>query len=131
MPTILLVEDNPGDAVLLEKAFDTVHPKGDVKIELRPTTDAALRTLSEQKSDLSLVLIDLKLAGIDGFGLLAALQSIEDLPPIAVLTSSGREDDRARARTLGVPDDSYFVKPMAIEGYRAIVRRLLEIMTTP
>ena len=127
LKTILLVEDNPGDAVLLEKAFEMMDEN--VKLEVTLSTESALKILEAKKDAIDLVLVDLKLAGVDGFGLLNTLMKAYESLPVAVLTSSAREDDRERARDLGVARESYFVKPMAIDGYKPIIKRLLDLLS--
>jgi DNA-binding response OmpR family regulator len=59
----------------------------------------------------ALVLLDLKMPKVDGFDVLAWLRTRPELEslPVVVLSSSSREDDIQRARTLGAAD--YRVKP--------------------
>lgn len=60
----------------------------------------------------ALILVDLRMPGMDGFEVIERLQSSGRLPketPIAVLTTSTLDADRERARALGAA--SYLVKP--------------------
>jgi CheY-like chemotaxis protein len=121
---ILLVEDNPGDAVLLQNAFETEALR--VPFRIAPTVADALRQIREHRDDdLRLVIVDIRLAGgSDGWGVLEALTVDPAYSGLraAVLTSSSRVDDRSRALALGV--SHYFSKPLSLEGYVPIVRAL-------
>ena len=55
-----------------------------------------------------LILLDLIMPEMDGFGVMAALQDKGQKTPIIVLSNLGQDEDRARATTLGAKD--YFVK---------------------
>ena len=69
-----------------------------------------------------LIVVDLNLPGADGWSL---LERIARELPVAVLTSSSRADDRARAEALGVR--ATFTKPIGVAGYPAIVSGLVEL----
>lgn len=124
---ILLVEDNPGDVMLLEAAFESAGHRMDLQVA--STVRAALGALAERPYDL--VVIDIRLAGADGWEVLEALSSDARYAgtPTAVLTSSSRGDDRGRARTLGT--DHYFIKPVGMDGYAQIVDALVSLHGGP
>jgi DNA-binding response OmpR family regulator len=118
---ILLVEDNPGDVLLLETAFAAAGH--DVELQVASTVHAALGALSERRY--GLVVIDIRLAGTDGWEVLESLSenALYAGTPAAVLTSSSRIDDRAHALALGT--EHYFIKPVGVDGYREIVDALV------
>jgi DNA-binding response OmpR family regulator len=120
---ILLVEDNPGDVLLLDTAFAAAGH--DVELQVASTVRAALGALSERR--FGLVVIDIRLAGTDGWEVLESLSgnALYAGTPAAVLTSSSRGDDRARARALGT--ENYFIKPVGADGYRQIVDALVRL----
>lgn len=72
----------------------------------------------------SLILLDLKLPKVDGFGVLEAVRADKQLQniPVAVLTSSNMERDIARAYDLGV--NSYVVKPCGLNEFISAVCEL-------
>ena len=124
---ILLVEDNPGDVILLETAFEAAgHP---VELQVASTVRSALAALAGRSYDL--VVIDIRLAGADGWEVLETLSSDPRYAGIrtAVLTSSSRGDDRGRARALGT--EHYFIKPMGTDGYGQIVDALVALQGGP
>jgi CheY-like chemotaxis protein len=71
-----------------------------------------------------LLLLDLRMPKIDGFGVLAWLKNHKGIGhlPVAVMTSSIDEPDVQRAYELGA--DSYLMKPPDAEALLALVQRL-------
>ena len=126
---ILLVEDNPGDVLLLETQLEVAGNA--IPLRVASTTGDALGVLRAGGGELGLVIVDIRLAGSDGWEVLDALACDPALAciPAAVLTSSSRADDRTHARALGV--ESYFIKPVGLDGYGDLVRRLLALHRVP
>lgn len=122
---LLLVEDNVGDARLLSEAMAEVD-RG-VVVHHVTTIHDGLRYLAKRDDFASapspyLIVLDLNLPKVDG---LAGLRVIRDTPewstvPIAIMTSSLIESERARALDLGVT--AYFGKPTVWDDYLAIAR---------
>jgi CheY-like chemotaxis protein len=71
-----------------------------------------------------LVLLDLKMPGIDGFEVLRQIKSTTGLKrlPVIILTSSKEEGDRAMSYDNGA--NSYLVKPVSFEGFLDVVRTI-------
>jgi CheY-like chemotaxis protein len=129
---ILLVEDRDDDIVLAEKALKRAF----VTNPLRVVKDGseAISYLSGQgrySSRIeyplpSLILLDLKLPGLDGF---EVLKWIREQPqtrtiPVVVLTSSDQIRDVNRAYALGA--NSFLVKPLDFEQYIGLGKFLRE-----
>jgi CheY-like chemotaxis protein len=72
----------------------------------------------------NLVLLDLKLPGIDGFEVLRQVKSMPILKrlPVVILTSSKEEGDRALSYDHGA--NSYLVKPVSFDGFLGVVRQI-------
>jgi CheY-like chemotaxis protein len=83
----------------------------------------ALRCAREIDPDL--IILDLHMPGVDGFGVLAELRRDGEFAatPIMALTASAMQGDRERALAAGF--DSYVSKPLPLPALRAEVRRLL------
>ncbi|MDP1533725.1 MAG: response regulator, partial [Rubrivivax sp.] len=58
-----------------------------------------------------LVLLDLMLPGVDGYGVLASLRALQHYTPVLMLTARDKVEDRVRGLEQGA--DDYLVKPFA------------------
>ena len=85
--------------------------------------DEGLRLV--RRGGISLVLLDLKLPGDDGWVVLEQLKKEPELSSIAVVvfTASVAEPQRARALAMGAAD--YLVKPLSAASLRKSVARIL------
>jgi DNA-binding response OmpR family regulator len=71
-----------------------------------------------------LILLDLKMPGIDGFAVLRQIKAAPVLKrlPVVILTSSKEEGDRTLSYDCGA--NSYLVKPVSFEGFLKVVRQI-------
>ncbi len=100
---ITLVEDNPGDVLLVRKAL---QERG-IAFELTCFDDGeeALKSLSRQERDEpDIILLDLNLPKTEGVEVLRRIRSIPKFVsvPVAILTSSASPTDVHRTKLLGV-----------------------------
>lgn len=120
--TILLVEDNPTDVILVQRAFDKLKVANPMQVV--SNGEAAIEYLSGQGAYQDrkqfplplLVLLDLKLPRRSGLEVLEWLRGQESLKriPVVMLTSSQQDRDVNTAYDLGV--NSYLVKPVDFDG---------------
>jgi len=119
-PWMLLVEDNPRDAEITQRALgcreDTTRLTvvGDGERALELLEDAA------QADGLPmLVLLDLNLPRINGIEVLERIRARAELRrlPVVILTTSKRDEDVARCYDLGV--NTYITKPIRVEQFLA------------
>ncbi len=124
---ILLVEDNPGDVRLTEKAFEKVKLANNLHV----TTDgveamAFLRGEGEfvDAPRPDIVLLDLNLPKKDGTEVLSDVKADDDLKeiPVVVLTSSEAEEDVIE--TYNNHANAYLTKPVDFEGFTDIVKKI-------
>ena len=73
--------------------------------------------------DYDLLLLDLMLPGVDGFGVLAAIRAEKRNLPVLMLTARDKVEDRVRGLEQGA--DDYLVKPFAFSELLARVGALL------
>ena len=73
--------------------------------------------------DYDLVLLDLMLPGVDGFGVLAAIRAVNRQLPVLMLTARDKVEDRVRGLEQGA--DDYLVKPFAFSELLARIGALL------
>jgi CheY-like chemotaxis protein len=127
---ILLVEDNRMDVELTLDAFrearlaNTVHVAPDGQDALDYLFGRGKYTDRHTYPLPNLILLDLKLPGIDGFEVLRQIKETPVLKrlPVIVLTSSKEEGDRALSYDIGA--NSYLVKPVSFEGFLGVVRQI-------
>ena len=127
---ILLVEDNRMDVELTLDAFREVHLINPVHVV--PNGQEALDYLFGQGKYADretyplprLILLDLKLPGIDGFEVLRQIKATPVLKrlPVIILTSSKEDGDRILSYDSGA--NSYLVKPVSFQGFLDIVRQI-------
>ena len=121
---ILLVEDNPSDIKLTQRAF----AKTNIANELVVAEDgqAALDYLfSDADRELpAVVLLDLKLPRVDGLEFLRRIRADQRtrLLPVVVLTTSKEERDMIESYSLGA--NSYVRKPVSFAEFSAAVVEL-------
>ena len=130
IPVILVVEDREDDILLIRKSFERAGVAN--PLHFVRTGDEALAYLSGESKYANraefplptLVLLDLKLPGMDGFEVLAWIRQQEGLRalPVIVLTSSTQLSDVNRAYQLGA--SSFFVKEIEFQNSVELSRLL-------
>lgn len=128
--TILLVEDNPDDVVLTERALKKARIANKVVVARDgvEALDFLFGTGAYSGRDTSatpeLVLLDLKLPKLDGLEVLQRLRDDQRtrLLPVVVLTSSREDRDLTRSYELGA--NSYIRKPVDFKQFAKAVKDL-------
>lgn len=120
MKTVLVADDKAASRELvcavLERSGYCVAEAGD-GLE-------ALRNARQLKPDL--IILDLHMPGMDGFGVIEEIRRDRVLAatPVMALTASAMQGDRERALSAGFT--SYVAKPIQIGALRSEVARLLQ-----
>jgi CheY-like chemotaxis protein len=125
---ILLVEDNRMDVELTLDAFHEAKMLNTIYVASNGQEALDYLFARGQFADRNafpkpnLVLLDLKLPGIDGFEVLRQIKSTPILKrlPVVILTSSREEGDRALSYDHGA--NSYLVKPLSFDGFLGVLR---------
>ena len=127
---ILLVEDNRMDIELTLDAFrearllNTIHVASNGQAALDYVFGRGQYADRDTYPMPNLILLDLKLPGVDGFQVLRQIKETPRLKrlPVVILTSSKEEGDRALSYDIGA--NSYLVKPVSFEGFLGVVRQI-------
>jgi len=124
---VLLVEDNQDDEELAVMALQSAGLRLPIVVA-RDGAEAIDRLVGSGASGSAgrplIVLLDLKLPKVDGFGVLKRIRETEGLRnlPVVVLTSSDTDEDINRSYALGV--NSYVRKPVEFESYKSTIGAL-------
>jgi CheY-like chemotaxis protein len=125
--SVLLVEDDPGDVVLIREAFE--HNKVHNALNVVSDGVEALEFLRNEGAHADaprpdLILLDLNLPRMDGREVLAHIKGDAELRtiPVVVLTTSAAEEDILRSYDLHA--NAYVTKPVDFERFIEVVRQI-------
>ncbi len=122
---VLLIEDDPGDALMIREAFD----HHDIRHNLHHVADGveAIRFLRREAEYADaprpdLVLLDLNLPRMDGREVLRDVKGDPALRaiPVVVLTTSEADEDILRSYELHA--NAYVTKPVDLERFMDVMR---------
>jgi len=112
---ILIVDDSPTD---IELALIALEATGlAINVCSAPDGKSALAMLRNGDGLPALILLDLKMAGMNGIEVLREIRSdyrLRDIP-VVVVTSSSLDSDRTEAVAAGASD--YLQKPLALDQF--------------
>ena len=116
---VLVVEDDPH---LAAGVMENLRAEG-YEVTSAGTGEQALEWLAAHGC--ALIVLDVMLPGVDGFGVCRSLRERGDSTPVLFLTARGDPADRVRGLEAG--GDDYLAKPFHLQEFllrvRAIVRR--------
>jgi CheY-like chemotaxis protein len=127
---ILLVDDNPMDVELTLDAFREARLRNSIHISTNGQDALDYLFGSKEYSDRqkyplpNLMLLDLKMQGVDGHEVLRQIKISPILKrlPVIILTSSKEEYDRARCYDNGA--NSFLVKPVSFLGFVEVIKKI-------
>lgn len=120
MPSVLIVEDDPSVARLLELAFSVEGYTTEVVMrgpEARDRLDGAA-------SDI--VVLDVMLPGLDGLSVLRELRTSSGWEDTKVVILTARDSDEDVWQGWAAGTDYYLTKPFELPQLRTIAERLLD-----
>jgi CheY-like chemotaxis protein len=123
---VLLVEDDPGDAVMIIESF--AHAGAPAAFHAVGSCEALrfLRRAEENREARrpGLIILDLDLPGDHGLQFLAEVKADAELRtiPVIVLSGSRRPSDIRRSKALRA--DAFITKPRDFDGYADVIDRI-------
>lgn len=117
-PRVLIADDNPDILILLRT---NLRAAGYESIEAE-NGQIALERIEVDRPDI--VLLDLMMPVLDGWGVLEALQGRTDSPPVIVVSASDSAANVERARELGVA--AYVTKPFNLPALVQLVATIAQ-----
>jgi hypothetical protein len=121
MSRILMIDDDLELTSMLKSYLEQES------FEVAICSDGAsgLAVLSDQASWPDVIVLDVTMPHLDGFGVLAKLQTGGNFPPVLMLSARGDDEDRILGLDLGA--DDYLAKPCnpreLVSRIKAIIRR--------
>jgi CheY-like chemotaxis protein len=130
---VLLVEDDPGDVLMTQEAFEEHKVRNTLAVVNDGTEAIAYLRREGQYADVArpdLVLLDLNLPRRDGREVLAEIKNDPDLRqiPVVVLTTSQADEDILRSYQLHA--NAYVTKPVDFDRFIAVVRQIDEFFVS-
>jgi signal transduction histidine kinase/FixJ family two-component response regulator len=119
-PRVLIADDNADMREHISRILNDGY-------EITAVADgaAALQAARENKPDL--VLADVMMPGLDGFGLLRELRTDESLRETPIILISARAGEEARTEGIAAGADDYITKPFNAKELLARVRTTLDL----
>ncbi|HVL81473.1 MAG TPA: response regulator transcription factor [Actinomycetota bacterium] len=114
---VLIVDDDPLLLRVLHLALETEG----YEVLLASDGDTALKRMRERPD---VVLLDVMMPLLDGWGVLERMRGMEQRPRMVALTGKVGRRDEIRAWQLGV--DEYVIKPFDTEKLLGLIRDLVE-----
>lgn len=118
--SILVVDDQAESAELLEQAL-----RGEGYTNVTSTLDSRQVAELHRVSRYDLILLDLMMPGLDGFGVLEGLRALETDSYLSVLAVTASSEQRVRALKSGAKD--FVSKPFDLSELLTRVHNLLEV----
>lgn len=115
-PKILLVDDDPQLIKLVNSNLKSVG----YKVLLAMDAPSAIDIIDREMPDM--VILDIMLPGIDGYGLCQRIREFTDIP-IVMLTAKVEDADKVKGLKLGA--DDYITKPFNVEELLARIEAVL------
>ncbi len=121
---VAIVEDDEDDRDFITMALNNSSPQ--MMIQTFRNGTEFLRFVQTAQQLPGLIITDIRMPLVSGFDVIAEIKSASKTKDIAivVLSTSGSEADKTRARELGAAD--YFIKPYSVEEYSAITGNIVE-----
>jgi len=119
MSRVLVVED---EQHLAEGLRFNLEAEG-YQVQLVDTGEAALEKLTAESPAFDVVILDVMLPGLDGFGVVSQMRESGQFVPTLILTARGYPDDVLRGFAAGA--DDYLTKPFDLSILIARIRGLL------
>ena len=118
MKSILIVDDQPGIRLLLEELFR----RENYSVRLAKNGVETYKKIEEEQPDC--VLLDMKMAGINGTDVLKKIKKEWPAVPVIMMTAYGELEKIEEVLALGA--EKYFTKPFDIYEVRDTVNAVIE-----
>jgi len=119
MPKLLIVDDEMDVREFAKNFFQ----RRKIEVVVSSSGEEALEMLIKEKPDL--VLLDVRLGGMDGIEVLSKMREMQDNTQVIMVTGVNEKETSDKAKELGVVD--YIHKPLKLDELEEVVlKRLLK-----
>jgi CheY-like chemotaxis protein len=118
-PVTLVADDEPAFGEMVRLILE----EDGHRVKLASNGIEALRTIQEEHGNLSLVILDLRMPGLDGLGVLDELREIAPHLPVLVTTGYAGPEEKAQALARGAR--KILEKPYRVAELRAALEEIL------
>lgn len=118
MSTILIIDDDDQ----LRRSFERLLAEEGYEILSAPSGEAGLNIIQERTPDL--VILDMRLPGMNGFETFKAIHATESKLPVIIMTAYGTTETAIEATKMGAFD--YILKPFDIPDMLSVIGQALE-----
>ncbi len=119
-PRLLLLEDDPQLGPLMRQVLDEVY-------SVTLVADGNTGVATAMEGTFEVMIVDRRLPGLDGLGVIETLRRQRITTPMLVLTALGTIQDKVRGLDAGAND--YLVKPFEFEELFARLRAIRRVYT--
>ncbi|MDA0690663.1 MAG: response regulator [Nitrospinae bacterium] len=119
---ILIIDDEPGNVKIFERVLKGAGFKNVTSI-----TDSLKAVETYKKIRPDLILLDLKMPKLDGFGVMQALKEVETETYLPILVLTAQRDDATRLLALESGAKDFISKPFEMTEALTRVRNMLEV----
>lgn len=123
MNRVLIIDDDKELCALMKKCVEQEN----LSALMAHGGVEGLRLANENRSNCSLVILDVMMSDIDGFQVLRKIREISNVP-VLMLTAKSDEEDKVSGLRLGA--DDYLTKPFSLNELMARVNSLIRRFTT-
>ncbi|UCF83039.1 MAG: sigma-54-dependent Fis family transcriptional regulator [Desulfobacteraceae bacterium] len=118
MSTILIIDDD----YQLRKSFEKLLTQEGYSLESAPSGETGLKLVHKKMPDL--VVLDMRLPGMNGFETFQAIHDVEPKLPVIIMTAYGTTETAIEATKMGAFD--YILKPFDIPDMLNVIYQALE-----
>ncbi|MBW1803068.1 MAG: sigma-54-dependent Fis family transcriptional regulator, partial [Deltaproteobacteria bacterium] len=118
MNTILIIDDDDQ----LRKSFEKLLTEEGYAVKTAPSGEAGIKIVRSRVPDL--VILDMRLPGMNGFETFNAIHAIEPKLPVVIMTAYGTTETAIEATKMGAFD--YILKPFDIPDILSVIGQALE-----
>jgi len=123
-PTILIVDDDEGHAILIRENLEAAGVKNHIEHYRDGQAILDFFFKAKRSNETYLVLLDIRMPKVDGIEVLRRLKADEELGKLPVIMLTTTDDTREVERCYELGCNVYIQKPVDYEKFADAIRRL-------